>query len=103
MAFPTGPGELEGQYGTDTAFRCRTYGNVYGMERTTVYLTATQRRALARTARLTGRSEAELIRAGVDAVTAGHRATEPTIPLFESGRSDLATRSGELLEGFGEQ
>jgi hypothetical protein len=80
-----------------------TYGIVYGMERTTVYLTTTQRRALARAARATGRSEAELIRQGVDAVTFEHRVAEPTIPLFESGRSDLALRSEELLEGFGER
>ena len=73
------------------------------MERTTVYLTSAQRRALAKTARATGRSEAELIREGVDAVTAQHRVAEPTIPLFESGREDLASRTDELLEGFGER
>lgn len=75
----------------------------YGMEKTTVYLTAAQRRALARTARATGRSEAELIRQGVDEVTAGHRVSEPTIPLFDSGQGDLAERADELLEGFGER
>lgn len=79
------------------------YGTVYGMERTTVYLTTAQRRALATTARATGKSEAELIREGVDTVTSGHRVAEPTVPLFESGRSDLATRADDLLEGFGEQ
>ena len=79
------------------------YGNVYGMERTTVYLTTAQRRALATTARATGKSEAQLIREGVEAVTSSHRVTEPTIPLFESGESDLATRADDLLEGFGEQ
>ena len=79
------------------------YGNVYGMERTTVYLTTAQRRALATTARATGKSEAQLIREGVEAVTSSHRVAEPTIPLFESGESDLATRADALLEGFGEQ
>ena len=73
------------------------------MERTTVYLTSAQRRALTRAAQATGHSEAELIRQGVDAVTAGHRVAEPTIPLFDSGRSDLAARADELLEGFGER
>jgi hypothetical protein len=73
------------------------------MERTTVYLTTVQRRALAKAARATGKIEAELIREGVDAVTSQHRVAEPTIPLFESARSDLATRADELLEGFGEQ
>ncbi len=76
---------------------------MYGMEKTTVYLTSAQRRALARAARATGRSEAELIREGVDTVTAPHRVTEPTIPLFDSGRPDLAERADELLEGFGER
>jgi hypothetical protein len=79
------------------------YGTLYGMERTTVYLTTAQRRALAKTARATGKSEAELIREGVDTVTSGHRLAEPTIPLFDSGRSDLAARADDLLEGFGEQ
>ena len=75
---------------------------MYGMERTTVYLTTAQRRALATTARATGKSEAELIREGVDTVTSGHRVAEPTIPLFDSGQADLATRTDDLLEGFGE-
>jgi hypothetical protein len=47
-----------------------------GMEKTTVYLTTAQKEALARTAAAEGRSEALLIRAGVDVVTAGHRAAE---------------------------
>ena len=47
------------------------YGTLYGMERTTVYLTTAQRRALAKAARATGKSEAELIREGVDTVTSG--------------------------------
>lgn len=81
----------------------RIYGSVYGMEKTTVYLTTAQRRALARTARVTGRSEAELIREGVEAVTAAHRVAEPTIPLFDSGQGNLAERADELLEGFGER
>ena len=76
---------------------------VYGMERTTVYLTTEQKRALERAAAAEGRSEAELIRAGIDSVTAGHRVREPALPLFSSGVEDLASRVDELLEGFGEQ
>jgi ribbon-helix-helix protein len=71
------------------------------MERTTVYLTTEQRAALSRAARATGASEAELIRRGIDHVTAAHRIAEPVIPLFESGQPDLAERVDELLEGFG--
>lgn len=46
------------------------------MEKTTVYLTTAQKEALGRAARAEGRSEARLIRAGVDVVTARHRAAE---------------------------
>jgi hypothetical protein len=80
-----------------------TYGTVGGMEKTTVYLTSAQKRALARSALLEGRSEADLIREGIETVTSRHRAAEPTIPLFDSGRPDLASRSEEYLEGFGER
>ena len=73
------------------------------MEKTTVYLTPNQKRALARAARASGRSEAELIREGIEAVTSRHRAAEPTLPLFESGQSDLAERVEEYLAGFGER
>lgn len=74
-----------------------------GMEKTTVYMTSAQKRALARAAKATGRSEAELIRDGIDEVTARHRIAEPTLPLFDSGQPDLAHRVDELLEGFGER
>lgn len=81
----------------------RTYGSVGGMEKTTVYLTTAQKRALARAARVEGRSEADLIREGIDTMTARHRVAEPTLPLFESGSPDLAERADELLDGFGER
>ena len=74
-----------------------------GMEKTTVYLTSLQKRALELTARLERRSEADLIREGIEAVTLRHRTAEPTIPLFESGRADLAAHVDEDLDGFGEQ
>jgi hypothetical protein len=73
------------------------------MEKTTVYLTSRQKAALARAARAEGRSEAELIREGIDTVTARHRVAQPTLPLFESGQPDLAERVDELLDGFGER
>lgn len=76
---------------------------MYGMERTTVYLTEGQKRALERTARATGRSEAELIREGVELATRAHHVAEPTLPLFESGDAGLAERVDEALEGFGER
>ena len=80
-----------------------TYGTMGGMDKTTVYLTTDQKQALTRAARMEGRSEAELIREGIETITSRHRVAEPTIPLFESGLPDLADRSDELLEGFGER
>jgi hypothetical protein len=77
------------------------YGSVYGMEKTTVYLTSEQKRALERTARATGRSEAELIRDGIERVT--QAVAEPRLPLFESGRPDLAEHADDELAGFGER
>ena len=73
------------------------------MEKTTVYVTTQQKAALARAARAEQKSEAELIREGIDAVIARHRVAEPTLPLFESGKPDLAERVDELLAGFGER
>ncbi len=73
------------------------------MERTTVYLTEAQKRALERAAKASGRSEAELIREGVDVVTNRVRAAEPVLPLFDSGLPDLAEHVDEALEGFGER
>jgi len=73
------------------------------MERTTVYLTEAQKRDLERAARISGRSEAELIREGVDVVTSRHQVAEPTLPLFESGLPDLAERVDEALQGFGDR
>jgi hypothetical protein len=72
------------------------------MEKTTVYLTDGQKRALERASRATGRSEAELIREGVELVTDRHQVAEPTLPLFASGQPDLAERLDEALDGFGE-
>jgi hypothetical protein len=75
---------------------------MYVMERTTVYLTATQRLALKETARRRRVSEAELIREGIDVVTAGDPAPRPRIPLFESRDPMLAERVDDALRGFGE-
>jgi hypothetical protein len=45
------------------------YGTLGVMDKTTVYLTTAQRAALARAAAAEGRSEASLIRRGIEAVT----------------------------------
>jgi len=73
------------------------------VEKTTVYLTSAQKAALAQAARVVGRSEADLIREGIEAITERHRTAEPTIPLFASNVADLARRADDYLEGFGER
>ena len=57
------------------------YGSVGGMEKTTVYLTTEQKAALADAARAEGRSEARLIRDGIDELLVRHRSGEVTVPL----------------------
>lgn len=80
-----------------------TYGMMYGMYKTTVYLPRALKLALATAAETEGRSEADLIREGVTLVTARTGPPEPRLPLFDSGKGDLADRVDELLEeGFGE-
>jgi hypothetical protein len=71
---------------------------IYGMKRTTVFLPDQLKKRLERTARRRGMSEAELIREGVELVTA----PEPRLLLFASGDPTLAERVDEALRGFGE-
>ena len=60
-----------------------------GMEKTTVYLTSGQKAALVRAAADQGRSEARLIREGIDAITAPHRAGEALAPVAPSEQPSL--------------
>jgi hypothetical protein len=75
---------------------------MYGMNKTTVYLPDDLKEALGRAARRRRVSEAELIREGVGLVVARSEWPKPRLPLFASGKPDLAERLDELLEGFGE-
>jgi ribbon-helix-helix CopG family protein len=77
------------------------YGNMYGMKRTTVHLPEELKAALTRTARATGRSEADLIREGIAQVT-GNDAPRPRVPLFRGGDPHLAENVDDALKGFGE-
>ena len=72
------------------------------MNKTTVYLPDELKDALARAARRRNVSEADLIRQGVAMAIAQDQPPKPRLPLFASGRSDLAERFDELLAGFGE-
>jgi hypothetical protein len=75
---------------------------MYGMEKTTVYLPPSLKRALARAAAARGQSEAQLIREALDAATKSAPAPRPRLPLFRSGKSGLAERADKALAGFGE-
>ncbi len=80
-----------------------TYGTMYGMEKTTVYLPPELRSALKETARARKVSESVLIREGIALVTAGTGPPPPRVPLFVSGDPTLAERVDEALRGFGER
>lgn len=79
----------------------RTYGSVYGVKKTTVYLPDELKAALERAA-AQGRSEADLIREAVWSLTRGLEQPKPRLPLFSSGDPTLAERvDEELKKGFG--
>ena len=69
------------------------YGTVGGMEKTTIYLTTEQKAALAAAAREQGRSEARLIREGIDGVLFGRRIAETATPL--SGEPPAGVPAGD--------
>jgi predicted transcriptional regulator len=73
------------------------------MEKTTVYLDATDYRALKRMAAKSGRAPAELVREAVAEYAARHasRRRPKSIGAFASGRGDLSERAEELLKGMG--
>ena len=68
------------------------YGIMGGMEKTTVYLTSEQKAGLARAAADEGRSEAHLIRAGIDAAIARHGLGEARVSAAPSQDSPLPER-----------
>lgn len=75
---------------------------MYGVRRTTIYLPDDLKRSLARAAREEHRTEADLIREGVNLLLRS-REPEPRMPLFASGQPDLAEKVEELLAGFGDR
>jgi hypothetical protein len=77
---------------------------MYGVKRTTIYLTETQKRALEAIAGRTGQTEAQLIREGVDhVVSLNSRQRRKPRPLFalDDPLLDDPGRVDEALEGFG--
>ena len=75
---------------------------MYGVKRTTIYLPEDLKSSLARAAHEEGRTEADVIREGLE-IYLRSRYAEPRVPLFTSGKADLAERVDELLAGFGEE
>lgn len=72
---------------------------MYGMKKTTVYLSDELKRRLERTAHEQRCSEADVIRAGIEIATAGEP-PRPRLGLFDSGRP--IDDWDEALTGFGE-
>ena len=75
---------------------------MYGVTKTTVYLPAELKRALARTASRRGVSEAALLREAVARITADDAAPSPKLPLFRSSGPPIAEDIDSALQGFGE-
>jgi hypothetical protein len=91
------------RWATGIRRHCFTYGMMYGMRRTTIYLPDELKLALERTAAEQGTSEAEVVRHALIAATAQSAAPTLRIPLFDSGDATLAERvDDELAAGFGE-
>jgi Arc/MetJ-type ribon-helix-helix transcriptional regulator len=81
-----------------------TYGMTYGkthMVKTTVYLPEELKKRIENTARLQRKSEAEVIRAALDAYTQ-RTYPRPRLPLFEEGDLEPISDWDAALEGFGE-
>lgn len=82
-----------------------TYGTMYGVKRTTIYLTDAQKQELEALSDRVTRTESDLIREGVDHVLGLHRvrAAKPG-PLFALSDPvlDDPDRIDEALKGFGE-
>jgi hypothetical protein len=77
---------------------------MYGVKRTTIYLTETQKHELEAIAAHTQQTEAQLVREGVDQVIALHRpARHKPSALFalDDPVLDDPHRVDEALEGFG--
>ena len=72
------------------------------MVKTTIYLPDELKRRVEQAARERATSEANVIRAALDAAVPPLERPRPTFPLFDSGRGDIAERVDELLaESFG--
>ncbi|MDR1710936.1 MAG: ribbon-helix-helix domain-containing protein [Propionibacteriaceae bacterium] len=70
------------------------------MKKTSVYLDDRREQALREVSGLTGISQAELIRSGIDQVIEQHLRPRPKMRARAHG-VPIASRAAELMEGFG--
>lgn len=73
------------------------------MHKTTLYLPDHMKAAVQRFAAETGRTEAAIIREGIELAISQHTPPPPTIPILVSDDPHFAERVDERLAGFGEQ
>lgn len=81
------------------------YGTMYGVKRTTIYLTDAQKEELEMLSDRTTRTESDLIREGVDQVLDAHRVVrQKPRALFALSDPvlDDPDRAEQALEGFGQ-
>ena len=78
------------------------YGIMYGVRRTTIYLPDEMKSEIEREAARRGVTEAEVIRAAVNAHIETRSTRRPQLPVFPEGLGEeIGTRVDELLEGMG--
>jgi hypothetical protein len=70
------------------------------MVKTSVYLDEAQKEELEKVVTLTGRSQADLIRDGIEQIVAQHLRKRPAMTARASGATVL-DRTDELMSGFG--
>ncbi len=75
---------------------------MYGVHKTTVYIPNELKRQIEQAATRRGRTVAELVREALQALLDSSTPPSPRLPLFESGRPDLAEHVDEALAGFGQ-
>jgi hypothetical protein len=81
------------------------YGTIYGVKRTTIYLTDAQKQELEVLSARTTRTESDLIREGLDRILETHRAKRRkpgALFALSDPVLDDPCRVDEALEGFGE-
>jgi len=91
-------------WGGMEAMASLAYGTMYGVKRTTIYLTDAQKQELEELSARTTRTESHLIREGLDQVLAAHRLTRRkpgALFALSDPILDDPDRAEQALQGFG--